>query len=280
MKRRMNHKFAVILGSIVLLGALAFTIIAVTARVLPGAVTVSDVEATWNSTKTFSHGTFSRIIALPSALFGYVTAKNEIVEGRLSLDLWGLPSPWREAYSDLIRARFGVQSRVVAGCVVSHFQLAEWSAHNQVVIREIESRYGHGALAACAADAQLEYQRNFRRGTLPASSRTSTVAPQVPAIAEENGPYRVSGEVHAPTAIERVEPDFSKCKGTYSGVPVAEGIVRADGSIQNLRLLRSVDPCIDAAVLSALQQWKFRPGTLKGKPVDVFYDVTVHIHYR
>jgi len=115
--------------------------------------------------------------------------------------------------------------------------------------------------------------------------RGRELPPRLPAAAEKvgesvDGPYRVSDDVHAPTVVRRVEPDFSRCKGRYHGSPAAEATVRRDGSITDIKLVRSVDPCIDGAFLTAIRLWHFRPGTLHGKPVDVRYAVTAHINYR
>jgi hypothetical protein len=115
----------------------------------------------------------------------------------------------------------------------------------------------------------------------PESSITRGVLPVKPgSSATSEGPFRVSGGVQAPIATHRVEPDFSNCKDKYSGYPSAEAVIRANGSVHDVKILRPVNPCVDKAVVSALRQWTFKPGTLDGRPVDVIYDVTVHINYR
>jgi len=42
-------------------------------------------------------------------------------------------------------------------------------------------------------------------------------------------------------------------------------------------VIRSGSPEIDAAVIAALRQWKFRPAIRKGKPVAVYYTLAVNI---
>jgi TonB family protein len=43
--------------------------------------------------------------------------------------------------------------------------------------------------------------------------------------------------------------------------------VDANGEVTNVEVLASVDPGLDAAVVAALQRWRFKPSTACGKPV-------------
>jgi TonB family protein len=43
--------------------------------------------------------------------------------------------------------------------------------------------------------------------------------------------------------------------------------VDANGEVSNVEVLASVDPGLDAAVVAALQRWRFKPSTACGKPV-------------
>jgi protein TonB len=99
--------------------------------------------------------------------------------------------------------------------------------------------------------------------------------------AASTGPYRVSAGVIAPVAIQRVEPDFSKCVGKLAGnAPLVEATIRADGTVHDIKIRRSAGRCVDDALVAALQKSRFRPGTLDGRPVDVLYQVTASINYR
>jgi hypothetical protein len=59
-----------------------------------------------------------------------------------------------------------------------------------------------------------------------------------------------------------------------------EGVIDQTGRVRDLRLLKEVHPCLEAAILPAIRQWRFKPGMLHGKPVPVIYTMTVNIHYR
>lgn len=93
-------------------------------------------------------------------------------------------------------------------------------------------------------------------------------------------PLRVGGDVVAPVPVKRVEPDFGPCQGQpHSGAPILEAVIDELGVVREVRMLKPVNPCIEKAVVEAIRQWQFRPGTLKGKPVPVVFNMVVLIHY-
>lgn len=102
-------------------------------------------------------------------------------------------------------------------------------------------------------------------------------------IATPDEPMRVSGDnVIAPVVIKRVEIDFKPCidRKIPIGMTIIEAVIDKTGVPRNVRLLKQVHPCVKKQVLAAVNQWRFRPGTHRGKPVDVIYNITVTIHYR
>ena len=54
-------------------------------------------------------------------------------------------------------------------------------------------------------------------------------------------------------------------------------VVRHDGKLTDLRVVRSVMPELDAEALKAVRRWRFEPGTSAGKPVDV--QVTIEMSF-
>jgi protein TonB len=53
------------------------------------------------------------------------------------------------------------------------------------------------------------------------------------------------------------------------GTAVLEFIVRADGRPDDIHVVRSLDPGLDDQATIAARQWRFEPGRLAGRPVDV-----------
>jgi TonB family protein len=89
------------------------------------------------------------------------------------------------------------------------------------------------------------------------------------------GTFRVGGGVSAPTIIRRVEPQYSEeaRKARYQGMVVLEAIVRKDGSVEIVRVVRSLGFGLDESAIQALRQWKFRPAMMNGEPVNVSLNI-------
>jgi periplasmic protein TonB len=94
--------------------------------------------------------------------------------------------------------------------------------------------------------------------------------------------YRVGGGVTPPTIIYRVEPAYSEeaRKARYQGTVVLSAIVRKDGALEVLKVIRGVGLGLDENAIRALKQWKFRPGEKDGNPVDVALYVEVNFSLR
>jgi len=96
-----------------------------------------------------------------------------------------------------------------------------------------------------------------------------------PGLSEE--PLRVGGDVKAPQIINRVEPSYPEAarKARMEGVVILEAIITASGSVEEVKVLKSVNPLLDSAAQRAVQQWRYRPATLNGRAVRVYLTVTV-----
>lgn len=90
-------------------------------------------------------------------------------------------------------------------------------------------------------------------------------------------PLRVGGDVKAPQLINRVEPGYPEAarKARMEGVVILEAIITANGNVEEVKVLKSMNPLLDAAATRAVQQWKYRPATLNGRAVRVYLTVTV-----
>jgi len=64
-------------------------------------------------------------------------------------------------------------------------------------------------------------------------------------------------------------------KARVEGVVIIEAIIDAQGDGINARVLRGMPMGLDRTALEAVEKWKFKPATLKGKPVKVYYTLTV-----
>ena len=96
------------------------------------------------------------------------------------------------------------------------------------------------------------------------------------------GVFSVGGGVTTPTLLSQVLPEYSEeaRKAKYQGTVVLETIVRRDGTVEVVRVTRSLGFGLDDKAIQAVTQWLFRPGMRNGEPVDVALKIEVNFNLR
>ena len=98
------------------------------------------------------------------------------------------------------------------------------------------------------------------------------------AVAEPSGPLVAGvGDVKAPIVLKRVSPPYPPLavKAHLNGFVIVECIIDRTGIIRDAKVVKSSSAMFEQPALDAVQQWKFAPGTLRDKPVDTIFDLTV-----
>jgi protein TonB len=77
--------------------------------------------------------------------------------------------------------------------------------------------------------------------------------------------------------VKKVEPPYPEIarRSKLEGVVVLEAVITKTGSVEEVKVLRALHPVLDQAALNAVKQWKYEPAILNGKPVKVYFTVTV-----
>ncbi len=92
------------------------------------------------------------------------------------------------------------------------------------------------------------------------------------AAAPQREVYKVGQDgVKSPVLVHEVKPQYTddaKARGVQGAVEM-DAVVRADGTVDNVRVTKSLDEQLDQQAIAALKQWQFRPGTKDGRSVDV-----------
>jgi len=98
--------------------------------------------------------------------------------------------------------------------------------------------------------------------------------------ANSGAPPADSSEVSAPGPIRKIDPKYppTLINEHVEGEVVLYGVIRRDGSVDSIQLVRGLDPELDANAMQALSQWKFRPATKQGVPVEL--EAIVHIPFH
>lgn len=83
-------------------------------------------------------------------------------------------------------------------------------------------------------------------------------------------------------ATKEVEyPPDHRPWGGKPGVLIIESVVAPDGRIARFRVLKGPhDEILDRALAEALKEWRFTPAKLEGKPVAVYYTLTINVNDR
>jgi len=88
------------------------------------------------------------------------------------------------------------------------------------------------------------------------------------------------GELSAPVATQKVDPAYplELMRRNVHGTVTLYAVIRNDGSVTDVRVLRGVDDRLDQYARAALAHWRFRPATKNGSPVDL--EAVVIIPFR
>ncbi len=98
--------------------------------------------------------------------------------------------------------------------------------------------------------------------------------------AEGAAAHLASTNLAAPVPTKKVDPKYPPTLAAdhVEGEIVLYGIIRRDGSIDSIQVVRGLDEQLDANSMSALSQWKFRPATKEDVPVEL--EAIVHIPFH
>jgi TonB family protein len=78
-------------------------------------------------------------------------------------------------------------------------------------------------------------------------------------------------DLSAPEAISKVDPAYPQdlMHDRVEGTVILYAVIHADGSVGDVKVLEGFDDRLNENARKALEQWRFRPGTKDGLPVDI-----------
>ena len=108
----------------------------------------------------------------------------------------------------------------------------------------------------------------------PAAGASAEQAPQD----EPQGILRVQGEVTKPNKVYAPAPVYTEMarKARLQGVTIIEAVIDQDGCVVQPHVLKGMPMGLDRAAIAAVKQWLFAPATLAGRPVKVYYTLTIN----
>jgi TonB family protein len=96
------------------------------------------------------------------------------------------------------------------------------------------------------------------------------------------GPYRPGAGIAPPRLLHEVKAEYTEeaRRRGLRGHTLLEIVVRRDGTVGDIRILRALGAGLDERAVAAVRQWRFAPATARGVPVDVIVEVTVEFVLR
>jgi TonB family protein len=78
-------------------------------------------------------------------------------------------------------------------------------------------------------------------------------------------------DLSAPVAMQKVDPGYpiELMRKGVEGTVTLQAVIRSDGSVSSVQVLRGVDYRLDEYARAALLRWHFRPATKNGNAVDL-----------
>src|SRR5581483_1559915 len=116
-----------------------------------------------------------------------------------------------------------------------------------------------------------------------------TLAIQMPNVTSYSGSWIVwfaereragPGAVRAPSPLRKVDPKYiaSAIADGVEGIVRLGAVIRKDGHVEAVKLLRHLDERLDRSASEALAKWEFTPASRDGAPVEV--DAVFEIPFR
>ena len=89
-------------------------------------------------------------------------------------------------------------------------------------------------------------------------------------------------EVKRAVLLSKVEPRYPPAlmKTAMPGTVVVRCVIDKNGNLREPQVLSATMPPFASEVLRVIDDWKYQPATLNGRPVDMYLELTVHFSIR
>lgn len=145
----------------------------------------------------------------------------------------------------------------------------------------IEEPQGIPAEPAQVLPEPIDIGPSLIDGVLIGDAIDPNPVPPAPPVREPRAPVYVGGAITRPERIRDVPPVYPQVArdAKIDGTVILEAVIATDGTVRDVRVLRS-RPLLDEAAIDAVRQWLFTPTLLNGEPVPVVMTVTVTFRLR
>lgn len=185
----------------------------------------------------------------------------------------------------------------IIGELPSQTQVHVFTRDHDFYAIEHNGQIAYADVDAVDVSAAGTRQLEVRTETPPATETTASAAPTpppdtsapeppplppvdtIPAVPVDQGVYSaVPLGGTQPEEVDRVLPRYPAMarRAGVQGSVMVRGIVRRDGRIDDVEIIKDLPYGLGDTAREAVRQWRFRPATYRGDPIDVYYTVTVN----
>jgi protein TonB len=96
------------------------------------------------------------------------------------------------------------------------------------------------------------------------------------------GPFRPGSGIEPPRLLREVKAQYTDDarQRNVTGAVVLEIVIKADGTVGDVKILRGLGSGLDERAVGAVRNWSFTPARRRGSPVDVIVEVEVEFSLR
>jgi TonB family protein len=171
-----------------------------------------------------------------------------------------------EKYPGLVATALSLEALADAGLGNEGAAACRWQG-----AQNLDPKLANADLSAFGAAGALLKKHQLQTPSAPDPETLRIAQPQA-------GKEEKEGDVQRPQLLTQQRPVYTLAarKAGTRGTVVVEAIIEKDGSIANPNVLRHQPLGLDVAAVDAACGWRFKPATLKGKPVKVYYVLTIN----
>ncbi len=96
--------------------------------------------------------------------------------------------------------------------------------------------------------------------------------------APQNEILRFGGDMTKPVRLSGVQPTYTRAalRAGIEGTVILEATIDRDGRVIDIRVVKNLPLGLTERAIEAVPTWRFEPATLGGRPVAVYYHLSIH----
>ncbi|MCB1068754.1 MAG: energy transducer TonB [Kiritimatiellae bacterium] len=112
--------------------------------------------------------------------------------------------------------------------------------------------------------------------------KTDPAETSEPEVSMPEEPLYVGDDVLAPVRVSTPSPQYTETakKARIQGVVIVQTIIDKGGNVTDAKVLKGLPMGLDEKAIEAIKTWTFKPATLHGNPVSVYYNLTVNFRLQ